>query len=93
MHRRAVAAQNRVAHAVHIHDDGGHRVAVFGAGRDRLADRLVRQRGRESMLRDQALRQQRRPAEQACDRDSGGNAASRHEFPPVSCYLSNQRRR
>jgi len=56
VHRRAVPAQHRLPHAVDIDDDGGDRIAVLGAGSDRLGDRFVGEGRGEAMLRDQPLR-------------------------------------
>jgi len=53
--RRAVPAQQRLAHAVEVDDHRGHRVALLCARRDRLTDKLVREGSRQLLHRDQAL--------------------------------------
>jgi len=67
---------------------GGDRVAVLGAGGDRLPDRFVREPRREAVLHDQALSQRRRAGEQARNRGTGIHKASRqHHQPPLACLV------
>ena len=66
MDRRAVAAQERLAHAVEIDDHRHDLVAVARALRDRFADELVGERGRKLVGGDDSLRLDR-GAEQTGD--------------------------
>jgi hypothetical protein len=55
-HRRTVAAQHSLRDTVGVNNGRGHFVALLGARGDRFADGLGRERRREAMRRQHALR-------------------------------------